>query len=486
MRRRLAVAAIAALLATLAGCTATARLRPIVAPPPPGLPRDVPTPGQNDDAGRSEPVADPLYPAYGNPSLDVLRYRLNLGWSPPRLELYGTATLTIRAVVALTELALDFSDTYTVEATTVDGRPVSSVRRGNDLVVAATVPRDGRTTLVVTYHGTPHAVPMPSRRTDFPGGIGLRPGTAGEAWTMQEPYGASTWYPANDQPSDEALYDVAVTVPAGWTAIAHGQLMALEHGGTGDTYRWRSTDPVASYAATLALGRYTRVADMGPHGLPLTYWVRTGQDESLLPALRRTPASLTWLERHFGPYPFSTAGVVVVGSETAMETSQMVTYGARLTRAGSRLDTAEEILLHEFAHQWFGNAVTPTTWAGLWLNEGFAMYAEWLWSAEEGRQSEAEWEAWAHATDRATRSAGPPAQPDPTHFGESNVYVRPALMLHEIHAAIGDEAFFSLARDWVASHRNQSVDRATFVAFVNAHTAHDFTALIARWLDTSA
>jgi aminopeptidase N len=483
-RPRALTAAVVAAVVALGACTDSAP-----SPPPPRA--QTGTPAVSDppslDAGRSTPRKDPVYPDYGNPSLDVLRYELALTWTPSRRELAGTATLTIRAVTPVREIALDFSDAYAIDAVSVDAAPAVTGRRGNDLVVAAALAADARALLAVRYRGTPRTVPMRSRRGDFPEGLGLRPADGGEAWTMQEPYGASTWYPANDHPSDEAVYDVSVTVPSGWAAVAHGHLVGVRSGAAGATYRWQATDPAAAYVATLAIGRYTRVTDTGPHGLPLTYWVRTGKDEPLLPALRRSPALIDWLERRFGPYPFPAAGVVVVDSLSAMETQEMVTYGARLAarRNQGGLNTVEEILLHEYAHQWFGDAVTPTDWRGMWLNEGFAMYAQWLWSVDQRGQSDATWAREARASDQRSRPvAGPPGNPHPDHFGEHNVYFGPALMLREIHRAIGDDAFFALARDWVAQHRNRNVDRATFVRFVNRHTGRDFTALINRWLDS--
>jgi aminopeptidase N len=444
----------------------------------------------NPDAGLSTPVADPLYPAYGNPALDVLSYRLVLSWTPDQRVLTGAATLVIRAVQPVRELSLDFSNAHTVEGAIVDGAAAQPSRRGNDIVVpiGRELAKDARVTLVVRYRGTPRTVPMPSGRGDFPEGLGLRPAAGGEVWTMQEPYGAFTWYPANDHPSDEAVYDVAITVPKGWAGVAHGQLIRVEAGGSGDTYHWRSVDPVASYLATLAAARYTRVDDTGPRGLPVTYWVRTGKDEDMLPVVRRSPEMLAWLADRFGPYPFPTAGVVLVNSISAMETQQMVTLGAGNgdeTMGPAETANYSDILLHEYAHQWFGDAITPTDWRGMWLNEGWAMYVQWLWSVDQGNGTDEDWAAWARESDRDSRPvAGPPGNPHRDHFGEHNVYVGPALMLHEIHHAIGDEAFFALARDWVQTQRNQPVDRARFVAFVNRHTGRDFTALINRWLDS--
>jgi aminopeptidase N len=212
--------------------------------------------------------------------------------------------------------------------------------------------------------------------------------------------------------------------------------------------------------------------------------VRSGRDEALEPAVRRSPELLAWLSERFGPYPFPSGGVVFVESISAMETQQMITFGGDLAGFSDE-DSVAEVLLHEYAHQWFGDAVTPTDWTGLWLNEGWAMYCELLWVIDQGLAPADVVFAWAHDVDTESRaSAGPPGSFSPDHFAESNVYFGPALMLRAIHQQIGDEAFFALGRDWVQQRRNIQVDRAEFTAFVNEHTGQDFTALIDLWLDS--
>jgi aminopeptidase N len=469
------------LVVTGTACTPT----PSTPAPPTDPPGPTAPPTTLDiEVGRSDPVADPMYPDYGNGSLDVLAYQLQLAWDPDSRRLDATAALTIRAAEPVDRITLDFADSYTVDSVSVNGTAATSSWDGDDIVVPAALDTDARATLVVAYHGRPRPVDMPSGRGDFDEGVGLRSTPDGEAWTMQEPYGAATWYPANDMPSDEAVYDTSVTVPDGWAAVAHGQLVGVDEGGDTDTFRWQARDPVASYLATLAVAEYTRIDDTGPGGIPLTYWLRTGKDEAFEPIVRRTPELLSWLADRFGPYPFSSSGVVFVESESAMETQQMVTFGSELSPA-TDAEYVAEVLLHEYAHQWFGDAVTPTDWNGLWLNEGWAMYVEALWTIDQKFATDAEWVTYFRSADMRSRAtAGPPGDAHPDHFGEENVYVGPALMLREIHRAIGDQAFFALGRDWVQSQRNEQVDRAEFVAFVNQHTGRDFTALIDTWLDS--
>ncbi|NES27807.1 M1 family peptidase [Micromonospora terminaliae] len=430
-------------------------------------------------AGRSTPVADRVYPARGTDALDVLHYDLALDWAPTTRTLTGTATLRIRPTKDAPNLVLDFMP-YQVDGVTLDDATVTGTVAKEKLTVTAPVVADKPVTLVVKYHGKPKTTPMPSHRKDVEN-LGLTVTKEGGLWTTQEPFGAFTWYPANDQPSDEALYDIKVTVPTGWTAIASG----TPAGQSGTTFTYRSADPVATYLTTLAVGKYEKLTAKGPRGIPLTYWYRKGADDKLLPYLKKSPQYLAWLEKKFGPYPFPSGGVVVVDSASGMETQQMITMGRKIENTKARRDRWGGDLLHEYAHQWFGDSVTPTTWTDLWLNEGWAQYAQDLYTKETLHLSDASLDRYLRDADAAARKKlGPPGKPNPKNFAEGNVYLCPEAMLHEIHRKLGDKAFFALARAWVQDQRNTQQDRASFIAFVNKQTGRDFTKLINTWLDS--
>lgn len=460
--------------ANLTGCTSSDEPAKGRAPASPAAPSSVQT---DFSAGRSTPVAEPIYPKYGNPAVDVLHYGLDLAWAKDTRQLTGQATVHLRATTAVDAITLDFSDAYAIDAATVDGRRVTAKVEAGKLTVPAKIAADGNVTLVVKYHGEPATLPMPSHRGDSEP-LGLTITSEGALWTMQEPYGAATWYPANDIPSDKALYDIAVTAPDGWTAVASGS----PKGRTGNTFRFAATDPVASYLTTLAVGPYEQETATGPHDLPLSLWYQRGRHDRALPALRKLSSVIAWLEQRFGRYPFQSAGVVMVPSESAMETQETITMGSEIS---DDTDVVEAVLLHEFSHQWFGDSVTPSTWTDLWLNEGFATYAQALYAADRGGRSISDWEQTSRRNDgELRRKIGPPGSPPADSFAESNVYLCPALMLRQIHKQIGDDAFFTLAREWVAQHRNSVQDRRAFVAFVNKQTGRDFTALINSWLDS--
>jgi aminopeptidase N len=196
--------------------------------------------------------------------------------------------------------------------------------------------------------------------------------------------------------------------------------------------------------------------------------------------LARTPVMIAWLERRFGPYPFSSAGVVVVPDRSAMETQSMVTMGPLTGRRG------ESVLLHELAHQWFGDAVSPRTWRDVWLNEGFATYVEALYGADRGfADLDTTIRAWWE-DDKVNRPKyGPPVGYDPHAFAEHNVYFGPALMLHELRRTLGDELFFALAHDWAQQHRYTNQDRASFTAWVERYTGRHLSPVIDKWLDST-
>jgi aminopeptidase N len=467
MRVRGVVAVLAAV--TLAGCSSTPHRAPRPAPSGGG---EVPPAYA---AGVSHPVADPLYPQHGTDALDVLYYGLDLNWSVTTKTLTGTATLQIRPTRDAASMSLDFKP-YHLDRVTVGGAPAIAAVTEEKLVVSTAVRADHPITLVVTYHGRPMQTPMPSKRPDTHP-LGLTVGPDGGLWTMQEPFGAFTWYPANDQPSDKALYDIAITVPKGWTGIANG----TPAGHTGNTFRYHSADPVATYLTTLAVGEYRETTVTGPHGLPVSLWYHA-DEAKYLSRFKRVPSYLTWLEAHFGPYPFPSAGMVLVPSDSAMETQQTVTMG------NDDLEDSQEYTdgttMHEFTHQWFGDTVTPAGWPDLWLSEGWALYAQGRYDTDVYHTKPSTVAEKRRSDGRYRKQYGPPAHPKAAEFAAPGVYVCASNMLRQLDQALGDQRFFAMGAAWAQQHRGTNQTRASFTAFVNRFTGHDFTPLINAWLDS--
>jgi aminopeptidase N len=459
------------------------------APVPPKSPRNgqLPLPAAapgptapSSTDGWSQPTADPVYPQRGDANIDVGAYRLVMNWAPDDRILTGSAELSIRAARATNEARLDLAGDLTVDQVTVDGRPATATEQGDKLIVATgrSLAVGDRFTVTVRYHGTPQPASFPGTRTDVDG-VGAHVGTDGAIWALSEPYGAYTWFPGSDQPSDKALLDVDLTVPAGWAGVSSGRLTGETTGPAGTrTFHWHQAEPIATYLVAFAVDRFDRIDETGPRGLPVTYWVRPADRSAMEPLLRRVPDALAWLSARLGPYPFSTAGVVIVPDASGLETQSMVTLGPIHGK------DAVPVLVHELSHQWFGDTVTPRTWRDMWLNEGFATYVQMLYTVDKlGGDRTDTVRGWRAADAEWRRRAGPPAHYDPTEFAARNVYNGPALMLDRIRARIGDARFAALLRDWPQQHRNSNQDRAGFTAWLNGYAGQDLTALVDAWLD---
>jgi len=442
------------------------------------LPVETDAPADPDDPALdpalSEPVEDSVYPDVGDPSVDSLHYDLDLAWTPDSRTLVGDATIELRSTADGDHLQLDLGEPLEVSAVTLDGADVPFEHTGKDLVVTAPVVRDERYVVDVHYSGTPETTPAPTERTDFnTSGWAITPD--GETWTMQEPYGAFTWYPVNDQPADKAYYDITVTVPSPWVGIANGELAdQTEHDGL-TTTSWHLSKPASSYVVTVATGAYTRTTNTSQSGVEISYWVPSDRP-GLARGLESAAAGLDWLEALLGPYPFDSLGFLLVDSKSGMETQTLITLGA------TDYTTSEAVLVHEMAHQWYGDEVTPQDWSDVWMNEGMAMYLQGCWQAEEdGRSVDSVMDEYAEIESPLRAKAGPPAAYDPAQFGNGNIYYGPALMWHELRKRIGDDAFWSMVRDWPARKPETNTTREDYLDWLVERT-HVDRAFFEAWL----
>ncbi|MDX6372520.1 MAG: hypothetical protein QOD98_1508 [Nocardioidaceae bacterium] len=437
------------------------------------LPAETDAPPDADDPALdpalSEPVEDSLYPDEGDPSVDSLHYDLDLAWAPDTRTLVGDATIELRSTGTADHLQLDLGEPLDVSAVTLDGTDVPFEHLGKDLVVTAPVTKDERYVLEVRYSGTPEPTPAPTTRSDFSvSGWQITP--TGETWTMQEPYGAFTWYPVNDQPSDKAFYDINVTVPSPWVGIANGVMTdQTEHDGL-TTTSWHLSKPASSYVVTVVTGDYTRTTNTSQSGVEISYWVASNRP-GLATGLQSAAAGLDWLEGLLGPYPFDSLGFVLVDSRSGMETQTMITLGA------TDYTTSVAVLVHEMAHQWYGDEVTPDDWSDVWMNEGMAMYLQGCWQAQEdGRTVDAVMDDYAAFEGAMRAKSGPPAAYDPKQFGEGNIYYGPALMWHELRKRIGDDAFWKVVRAWPARDPETNANRDQYLDWLvrQTHVARSF------------
>jgi aminopeptidase N len=433
-------------------------------------------------AAVSHPVKDPYYPAEGTTSVDALHYGLDLSWNASTRTLRGVARILFRVTRAESAISLDLEPALHVSSVSLAGRSVSYTHPGHKLrVTTGALGKNSRHTVVIHYAGKARPTAAPTTRNDIPD-LGWTVQPDGETWTMQEPFGAFTWYPVNDQPSDKASYDITAHVKRSWRAVSNGRLISNTIAGNERSMHWHLKSPAASYLVTIAIGPYRLYRDVGPHGLPITYWLRP-VDNSQLKNLRRTPSMIRWLESKLGRFPFDRIGAVLVPSDSGMETQTMVTIGAQ-----SLADPTFGIsnLLHEYAHQWYGDEVTPKNWTDVWLNESFAMYIQIEWMVTHGYASRSAWISYLNQEDQHLRTRyGPPGRYDRRDFASINVYYCGARMLYRLRSMLGTKMLGKVLRGWPPAHRYGNASRAQWIRYLDETTGRNLKHFVHRWLDST-
>ncbi|MGW7413157.1 M1 family metallopeptidase [Streptomyces sp. NPDC054863] len=447
-------------------------------------------PGSDGGTPGAHGLRDPLFPKLGNGGYDVSHYALDLDYDPASHRLKGTAEITARATQNLSAFSLDLSKLQ-VDSATVEGEKAAANQAGTELTLRPK--RDlhkGETfKTVIRYSGEPQRII--NSDSDQEGWLRSEDGKVSVA--VGQPTGSMAWFPGNHHPSDKATYDIRVTVPKDQKAISNGELRTPPRTvGERTTYDWQMREPMASYLAMLAVGKFKVWESEAPAKLAAdqvtaerTVPVYAAAEESVDAAsaqLRaQIPDLMDWCVTNFGPYPFGSIGSVVLRNAEdvgyALESQGKPVY-AGVTGGGNSLESAQ---LHEIAHQWFGNSVTPKNWRDMWLSEGFATYAEWMWEEDQEGSTAQEFfdEAFKDEDNWAFPPAGPP---DASRISDDPVYLRGAMVIHKIRQAVGDEAFLEIIQGWAATHRHGNASTADFTAYVDAQTQADLSEIWKVWL----
>jgi len=417
---------------------------------------------------------DPYFPDHGDLRFSVQHYDLDLSVRIDGNRIDGRAALSAVAVTDLHSIDLDLGP-FAVTHVTVDGAKPARFRHSGRrlrITLAHEIEAGEVFTLTVGYRGTPKPIP----------------GILGEAgWeelsdgvlVAAQPYGAPSWFPCNDRPDDKASYHFEISAPSGYHVVANGLLVESRRRASSVTWVYDQVEPMAPYLATVNIGRYA--VQRLVCEVPLTVVVPGHLHVELPVPFARQPEMLREFVGLFGPYPFASYTVVVTEDdlEIPLESQGVSVFGLNYLREDWE---AERLVAHELAHQWFGNTVTASGWDDIWLHEGFACYAEWLWSERSGRDS-----ADTHARNHWARLEGLPqdlvlGDPGAADMFDDRVYKRGALLLHALRRTVGDEVFFGVLRAWTDRHAAGSVETADFVALAEERAGRPLDELFNSWL----
>ncbi|WNB85127.1 M1 family metallopeptidase [Cellulomonas sp. ATA003] len=322
---------------------------------------------------------------HGTATLHVEHYDLELDYRVRRNRLDATARLRVRTLEPVKALELDLAD-LTVRTVAVTGATVARYRhRAGRLTVklTETLPTDSVVEVTVGYAGAPQPVDSPF------GEVGWEELEDGVIVASQ-PTGASSWFPCNDRPGDASTYRTSITVEHPYRAHAHGTLTRQSSRGGTTTSVFEEHHPTPAYLATVQIGRYTEVV-LATEPVLQRALVPEGQSALARTRLARHAEIMRLFTELFGPYPLDEYTLVFTPDalEIPVEAQGMAVFGSNHLRS----DADDRLIPHELAHQWFGNSVSVVTWQHIWLNEGFACYAEWLWSEASGVRAPTPWRA---------------------------------------------------------------------------------------------
>ncbi|WP_395658426.1 M1 family metallopeptidase [Nocardioides sp.] len=443
---------------------------------PVGVAQAVPAGGGTEGA---RGIGDPYYPNYGNGGYDVDHYGIHVSYVPKTDRLAGRTKIRAHTTQELSRFNLDF--VLPVKSVEVNHRKATFTQGKHELVVTpkTALPADKVMIVEVKYAGVPGKI-----RSE-----GIKPWirTLDGVAAVGEPEIAAWWYPSNDHPRDKATYDVHVTVAKSLEVLGNGRLVSdkVRHGKR--SWHWRELSPMAPYLAFFVVGQFD-ITRSKSDGLPvITAVAANGGSEGRYAArdLARTPKVIRFESRQFGAYPFYSMGGVAPAADFgfALENQTRPVYTRGFWSQGPNI----YVVVHELAHQWYGDSVSVENWRDIWLNEGFASFAEWLWSEKHGDGTAKQlfrqyWNYYSGADDFWKVKIG-----DPGAHNEFNgaVYDRGAMTLQALRTRIGDDDFMTVLRDWAADRKYGNGSVPEFIELAETVSGEDLASFFDAWLYTA-
>ena len=427
--------------------------------------------GAGSAAAQTGP-ADPFFPRSGNPGYDVSHYDVHLSYQPRSGRLKATTTIEATATQRLRRFALDL-DGLNVTSVSVNGARAGIARGKGKLKVTPHVllARGEAFTTVVHYRGRPEAVTDPD---------GSEEGwyrTADGALGVGEPVGTAAWMPCDNTLADKATFGFEISVPRGLKGVANGRLRSISRTGARTVFDWDEAEPMDPYLAVVDIGR-GKLEHSRPDGIPTWTLVDPSFSAGQVAAIQALPQIIRFESSIYGPYPFDTAGSIVDVTDLgyALETQGRPIYGF-----APDLTT----VVHETAHQWFGDSVGLKRWPNIWLNEGFATWTEWYYAERHGGRTALQIFRTLERVPAANTEFWDPPSGHPgsaKNLFATSTYVRGGMALEALRLQIGTATMLKVLRRWATAHRYGSADINWFTALAEEISGRNLQPLFQRWL----
>jgi aminopeptidase N len=422
--------------------------------------------------------------------IDIEHYRFELTLSDDHDRIDGRTTTSILFTSnGATELPLDLigaqddGSGMTVSSVTSDGTPLTFAHEGD--VLRITLPAAGRSgerlDISVSYSGVPGA------------GLQAGPNSYGDRTFFSDnwPNRARHWLPTVDHPYDKATNEMLVTAPAHYQVVSNGLMIEQTDGAEGTRLtHWRQSVPISTWLYVLGAARFAvqQVDDF--QGAPIQTWVyRQDRDAGFYDFAVPTKQAMEFYDDRVGPYAYEKlANITSPVTGGGMEAASAIMYHESSV-TGERTVRWRNVIIHEVAHQWFGNAVTESDWDDVWLSEGFATYFTLLFIEHaygrdefvDGLRSSADRVFTQYEQEPEYRIVHDDLS-DMSRVSSGATYQKGSWILHMLRSQLGDEAFWSGIRAYYARHMNANATTADFRTAMEASSGVDLEDFFQQWL----
>ena len=420
---------------------------------------------------------------------DLQHSTLRLSFDTAERKVIGDVEHRISMVHdAATKIVFDCA-ALNVESVTLDGHPAKYEQSGEQLAVLLPAPArsgDGHT-IEIRYQGHPRQglfFILPDKNY---------PDRPTQIWTQGEAEDTRYYLPTYDYPNDRLTTDTYLTVPAGWETVSNGQLEGKTADANGRiTWHWAQHEPVSTYLISVVAGEFDRVEDTR-QSPPLSFYAPRGDRERIPVTFGRTRAMLDFFSATFGvPYPWAKYAQVAVNefTEDGMENTSATTISTRAllhpALAAEQPEGEDDLISHELAHQWFGDLVTCQDWTNLWLNEGFATLAEYIWEEHAYGRDAADFRRWRDARDWLTSErlfAVPIVNSNFTDSMEyaGNIYTKAGLVLSMLQEQMGAAPFYAGLKHYLERYRDQNVVTADLERALEESSGEKLDTFFRQW-----
>lgn len=424
-------------------------------------------------ASAAAPAGEPFFPRAGNKGYDALSYEVRLSYNPQSRRAVASTAIVATATEDLARFSFDFVGPR-IDEVDMAGEGHSFYRRPGKLwvVPAGRIEKGSRFRVVVRYAG------VPPRITDPDGTPEGWQRTDDGALAVGEPQGTAAWIPCNNVPADKATFEFHLTVPEGLKAIANGRRLRKVSKGEDVQFNWVEGAPMSTYLAVLNIGRGRIVKDRFGD-LPAWTLVDPRMERASRQPLALLPEIIRFESGLFGGYPFDSAGSIVDYAPQlgyALETQSRPIYAFVPERT---------LLVHETAHQWFGDSVGLERWPNIWLNEGLATWTEWYYAERHGGRSADEIFKALYRVPASKKGLWNPPSGHPgstKNLFAPSVYIRGAMAVQAVRQKIGTKPLLRVLQRWVTEHRHGSANIKQFIALAERISGRDLDPLFQRWL----